>query len=267
MASSTTTFAHETAVAGELEVLLVRLGARLLGVPLSQVRYIAPLPSDYVAFGAGVSEHFVFEGTPLAFVSLWDTLNLPSQYAEFGELQTMLPLRRQDHLDWMAALENSLRTGVPFAKARNPRECAFGKWYYGHRSDDRRLALILGQFEQPHATIHALADSLLGLAEAGARDEALHKFEEARDSTLAMLMRLFDSALMLVTELQRRVAVIVAAGGETCALGADGVRDIVAVPADRVKHGRHDAARATSDLVILDDRSVVPMLNWRAFRG
>lgn len=252
---------------GEMEILLIRLGTRAFGIPLAHVRYVAPMPADFVAFGSNVAEHFVFEGEPLGYISLWDVLSLPSLYAEYGEMQAMLPQRRQDHLDWMAALEHSIRTDVPFAKARSPHECAFGKWFYGYHAQDRRLGLLLGQFEQPHAAIHALADRLLGIAETGRRDEALRAFEQARDTTLATLMKLFESASQLVEELQRRVAVIVADGDCSCALGADGVRDIVTVPAERIKQnggkGGSGASRAASALVLLDDDSVVPLLNWQ----
>ena len=252
-------------VSGDLEVLLIRVGARSFGVPLGEVRYVAPMPSDFASCGSDAEDHFVFEGSPLPYVSLWDLLGLKSEYAEYEEMQTMLPQRRQDHLDWMSALEDSIRTGTSFAKARNPHECAFGKWFYGYHAKDRRLALLLGQFENPHATIHTLADRLLGL-DSG---EALRAFDEAKHTTLATLMRLFDSAQSLVVELQRHVAVIITDGEHTCALGADGVRDIVTVPAERVKQNAAKAtgavSRATSALIILDDRNVVPMINWRAF--
>lgn len=255
--------------AEDLEVLLIRLGPRSFGVPLAHVRYVAPMPHDFTCCGTDAAEHFVFEGSPLAYVPLWDRLGQKSAYAEYVEMQAMLPQRRQDHLDWMTALENSIRTGTPFAKARNPHECAFGKWFYGYHAKDRRLSLLFGQFEQPHATIHALADRLLAMAEAGQGGESLRAFEEAKSTTLATLMRLFDSAQELVTELQRRIAVIVSDGAETCALGADGVQDIVTLPADQVKRnaGRASTAgsQATSALIILDDHAVVPLLNWRTF--
>ena len=256
------------AAAADLEVLLIRLGGRIFGVPLGDVRYVSAIPSDFASGGAGVADHFVFEGNPLPYVSLWDRLGQTSEYAEYQEMQAMLPQRRQDHLDWMAALEDALRNHTPFAKARSGYDCAFGKWYYGYRARDRRLSLLLGQFESPHATIHALADKLLGMSECGQGAEALHAFEEARHSTLATLMRLFDSAQGLVVELQRRIAVIVAAGADSCALGADGVRDIVTVPAERVKQNTAKggaAAQVTSALIILDDHNVVPLLNWQVF--
>lgn len=247
-----------------MEILLIKVGGRRFGVPLAHVRYVAPMPADFVSRGNDAEDYFVFEGEPLSYVSLWDLLGVPSDYAEYEEMQSMLPQRRQDHLDWMGALEDSLRSGTPFTKARNPRECAFGKWYYAHHSRDRRLSLLMGQFDAPHATIHNLADRLLGLAEGGQRDVAMSAFEEARNTTLATLMRLFDSAIALVEDLQRRIAVIVADGSDTCALGADGVLDIVDIPPERFKADAN-AARATAGLAILEDQSVVPMLNWQAF--
>jgi chemotaxis signal transduction protein len=251
----------------EFLALLFKLGARSFAVPLADVRYVAPMPKDFAASGADSADHFVFEGGPLAYVSLWDQLQLNSEYAEYAEMQAMLPLRRQDHLDWMTALAESIRSGAPFAKARDPRQCAFGQWYYSHSSHDRRLNLLLGQFEQPHAVIHALADRLLGMAEGGQSGEALAAFEEAKHTTLATLMRLFDSAQELVVELQRRIAVIVSDGDATCALGADGVRDIVDVPPGGLKPntGRGAGSQATTGLLILDDHTVIPMLNWRMF--
>lgn len=254
---------------GDLQVLLIKLGENSFAVPLAQVNYVTQMPSDFVSCGADVGHHFVFEGNPLSYVSLWDTLGQKSGYAEYEEMQTMLPLRRQDHLDWMTALEESIRTGGAFTKARSAHDCAFGKWFYGYRAKDRRLSLLLAQFEQPHNSIHGLADKLLGLSEAGHVADALRLFEEARTTTLAMLMGLFDSAQKLVVELQRRIAIIVSDGDNTCALGADGVRDIVTIPAECVKKNTGKAgemeSQAASALIILDGHDVVPLLNWPKF--
>jgi chemotaxis signal transduction protein len=254
---------------GDLQILQLKLGTHSFGVPLTHVSYVAQMPSGFASRGAEVGHHFVFEGSPLHYVSLWDRLGHKSGYAEYEEMQAMLPQRRQDHLDWMSALENSIRTGTPFAKARNAHECAFGKWFYNYRTKDRRLSMLLAQFEQPHATIHALADRLLGMSGAGHGEDALHAFEEAKNSTLAMLMKLFESAQELVVELQRRIAVIVSDGENTCALGADSVHNIVTVPPERVKENAGKAAgiesQATSALIILDNHEVVPLLNWRKF--
>lgn len=256
------------AVAGEnLELLLFKLGGKCFALPLEQVRHIAPIASGFLSHGDRVEQHFVFEGQPLTYVALWDRLGLISEFAEYEELHAMLPLRRQDHLDWMAALETSLREGLPFGKARNPRECAFGKWYYSHTFNDRRLMLLLGQFEAPHAHIHALADQLLSLAEGGGTAEALRIFDNEKHTTLAKLLDLFDAADSLVGDLQRRIAIIVNEGAAICALGADGVRDIVSVPHERLTLHGAGGMSAVCGLVILENQEVVPILDWHRFEG
>lgn len=252
---------------GTREFLSFQVGSRSFGIPLAQVQYVAAMPLGFVSAGKDVASHFVFEGKPLSYFSLWDILRLPSSYAEYEEMQAMLPLRRQDHLDWMAALETSLRAGTAFVKARDPHQCAFGKWFYGYQSKDRRLSLLLGQFEKPHATIHFLADQLLGMQEAGQARAALAVFEEARKSTLASLLALFDEAQELVVDLHRQIAVIVTDGRHTCALGADTIQDIVELPAERIRTDTPVGNEATAGFLVLDDQPVVPLINWTGLCG
>lgn len=255
--------------ADDLPVLLFRIGGHSFAIPLSHVRYVAPMAADFVASGSEAEKYFVFEGEPLDYLSLWDQLGLKSEYLEYQDMQSMLPQRLQDHIDWMGALESAIRNGTQFTKARDPHECAFGKWFYAYHAHDRRLALLLGQFEQPHATIHSLADKLLGLAEHGQTAEALRCFEEEKQTTLATLLRLFDAAGKLVTELQRRIAIVAASDGVACALGADYVLDIVTVPSSRLRATAKRAAEGrslpVSQLIVLEDQSVVPLLDWRSF--
>jgi hypothetical protein len=45
----------------------------------------------------------------------------------------------------------------------------------------------------------------------------------------------------------------------------DGVQDIVAIPAERIKPSVKAGVHATSAPIIQEDQSVVPLLNWRIF--
>lgn len=248
-----------------LDLVLINLGNRCFGLPLSEVRQICLMPPSFGGYGPETEKHFVFQDSPLPYVSLWNQLGLKSEYVEYEELQVLLPQRRQDHIDWMRALEEAIRNGTAFSKARNPRECAFGKWYYNYTAQDKGLSLMLRNFEKPHAQIHRLADTLLGLVETGHTGDALRIFHESKDTTLAELLNLFDLAQKLVSSLQRRIAVIMADGDDYCALGADGVREIVAVPTEQIKPGLSMGTPATSDMVILDNHTVAPLINWRTF--
>lgn len=251
----------------EMELLLIGIGGQNYALPMIEVEHITTLPAGFRHAGPDAEEYLGFEGLPLRFISAWNALGKISVYREFAEIHDMLPQRRQDHLDWMAALEDSIVHGVPFGKARSHRDCAFGKWYYGYTARDRRLKLLLGNFEQPHIHIHALADRLLGMAESGGREEALRLFHEAQETTLRNLLAIFDRAETLLGDLQRRVAIIVRADGERHALGADSIQDIVAVPAERITWAPPDAGQSTprAALVILDDGRIVTVLPWRRF--
>jgi len=246
----------------EQALLLVQIGQRQFALTLSEVRHIVPLPHDFPFAGAGAAEYYPFEGEPLRFVSGWDVMGAQTEYQEFAELQPMLPLRRQDHIDWMAALDMSIRTGAAFSKARDPHECAFGKWYYGYHAKDRRLSVLLSSFEQPHAHIHGLADQLLGLAEAGKRDEAIAGFETAKETTLANLLDLFDTTGQLLGALQRRIAIILESDDTRCALGVDMVLDIVAVANSKITlETRHGVV--CPRLAMLTDERIAPFFLWQ----
>jgi len=252
---------NQAVTGGEMELLLVRIGRRRVALDMSEVKHIVPLPYDFGYGGGNVEDYYAFEGVPLRFISGWDATGEKTIYEEYEALQPMLPQRRQDHLDWIASLDHSIRTGAEFTKARNPHECAFGQWFYGYRARDRRLSVLLACFEQPHAHVHSLADTLLAMAASGRREEALQKLEEARTLTLTGLLDLFDSAEALMGTLQRRIAIILEKDGTSCALGADMVLDIVRVPDARITYeGEGDARRAK--LFMLDDDKIVPLFRW-----
>lgn len=252
-------------LANDLDVLLIKLGGRCFGLPLSEVRHICGISPNFASYGVKVEDHFVFQDKPLPYISLWNVMGLTSEYAEYEETQAMLVQRRQDHIDWIHALEDAIRNNTTFSKARNPRECAFGKWYYSYSTRNQRLLSVMRYFERPHTEIHQLADRLLGLVEAGQHSDALHTILESKNTTLSELLRLFDSTQELLTDLQRRIVVIAVDGDDACALGADGVRGIVAVPIERIKQGQGAGVQVMSALIILDDQTIVPLINWRTF--
>ena len=247
------------------EALIVHVGQRDFALPLADVEHIVPLAPDFVHCGDQAERYVAFQGSPINFVSSWNLVEEDTCYREFAELATMLPQRRQDHIDWMSALEDSIRSGYQFSKARGPHECAFGKWYYNYRPSDRQLALLLRNFEQPHARIHGLADQLLALSEAGAKSEALTRFQEAADTTLKELLLLFDRTTNALQSLQRRIAIILRRDGVRTALGVDRVSDIVTIPAERVTSNisRANGVDESECLLTLDNGKICPVMEWQ----
>lgn len=257
----------------DLDVLLVGVGSRTFGVPLKNIRHVAAMPPDFAAQGARIESHFVFAGVALPYISLWNHFLLESCYEEYVQIEAMLPQRCQDHLDWMVALENSIRTGIPFSKARNQHECAFGKWFYSYKTENLQLSLFLSQFEQPHAMIHQLADQLLDMAASGKKECALARLQQSKNTTLKRLLELFDFTATLVHDLQRRIALITTTqDGETMALGADSVIDILKVPAHSIqKNTSRTQSGSTSGaipaLLVLENQTIAPLLDVGVLSG
>lgn len=252
-----------------MEVLLITLNTQVLGISLDQTHHITEMPQGFACMGNS-ERHFVFQDKPLKYVSLWDELKQPSAYADYEEILEIFPKRRQDHLDWLDSLETSIRTGTPFQKARNPHDCSFGKWYYKYHPSDQQLLSSLRQFEEPHTAIHALADHLLELTEQGGREEALATLEYVKSTTFSNLIYLFNSVPSFVRQLIRRVAIIVGQTEASCALGADGVCDIINVRPDQITwlsestETKRQKSQTISGLIILEDSSVAPLIDWCA---
>jgi chemotaxis protein histidine kinase CheA len=58
----------------------------------------------------------------------------------------LLKARKQDHINWLNELENSVKEKRDFKLATDPTKCAFGKWYYNFKTDDISLKEHLDKF-------------------------------------------------------------------------------------------------------------------------
>ena len=251
-------------MADELQLVIFQVGRKTLALPLQEVEHILSLGGEEGRQGISAEGGMIlFQGQAIPWRPLWEPLGEPSVFREFDELAQTLPRRRQDHLDWMAALEQSLRHDIPFTKAHSPRECAFGQWFYAFRTEDRRLALLLSQFEHPHALVHGLAEVLLGQVAAGRREEALAALDAARQGVLAELLALFDTVIALVPTLKRPLALILNDSGQRTALGVDRVLDIRSVTAAEVHPARGRLGSLVPQAFIGDSASggaLIPLL-------
>ncbi len=129
------------------------------------------------------------------------------------ELIDTLTAREQDHIDWLDALEKSISSGEKFAKARDPHQCAFGKWFDHFETRNEALTEILAQFEAPHRQIHSLADKLLDMRDKGETEAALKELEFQRMTTLRRLRSLFSHARAQLNEMMRPILLYVTRDG------------------------------------------------------
>lgn len=162
---------------------------------------------------------------PVAVYNFADMLNISSTRHIKSNLVELLNAREQDHVEWVDALEISLKDNTEFEKARDPHLCVFGKWYDKFKTRDEALSDIMEHFDKPHKAIHALADELLGLRDNGQLDSALEKLEMARLTNLNSLKKHFSHARSQIEESLHTVVINIT---------NNGIKPLVALQIDEI---------------------------------
>ncbi len=184
-------------------------------------------------------------GHVMGLVDLRSSLGQPSARAETDALQAALEERMQEHKAWLAELEGSVSEGRPFSLTTDPHGCAFGKWIDRFSSSNVLLTQVIERMNAPHRRIHGLAEEVLAIAEGGDRDRALEKIDEARNTDLSKLIRLFAEANETLRTIRREIAVIVQSAEGVVAVLVDSVEAIEALS----PHDEDAGAIAGSPLV------------------
>lgn len=156
-----------------------------------------------------------YQGVPVPLFDLAVLLGTEAKHFHLQALSKTLLARKQDHIDWMNALEESIKSGVVFTKARDHHKCAFGIWYDKFETEDDELRDLLKSFDQPHKRIHNLAEHLLSLSEDQKHSEALAILSHERETTFLLLLGLFDRVNSHLNSLARTVILYTTIDGKT----------------------------------------------------
>jgi len=162
---------------------------------------------------------------PVAVYNFAEMLNIAStRHIKVG-LVELLNASEQDHIDWLDALEQSLKDDVPFEKEHDAKLCGFSKWYTKFKARDEALTDIIANFATPHEDIHALADELLSLKSDGKVEEALALLANARENQLGQLKKYFSQARSQIEESLHTVVINIT---------NDGAKPLVALKIDEI---------------------------------
>jgi purine-binding chemotaxis protein CheW len=116
-------------------------------------------------------------------------MGMTSLVDETEDLIQLLDQREQDHKNWIAELESSVREQREFKLATDPHKCAFGKWYDNFKTENRILAGCLRKFDAPHQKIHAIAVNVKGMEE----KEDVEKFSESNIEDIPEVTSILDN--------------------------------------------------------------------------
>jgi chemotaxis signal transduction protein len=165
-------------------------------------------------------------GQVIPVVDLRLKMGMTSLADESKDLVQLLNQREQDHKNWIAELESSVRERREFKLATDPHKCAFGKWYDNFKTDNRILASCLAKFDAPHQKIHGIAVKVKKQEEKEDFDSAYEIINQTKDGELAEMIRLFSEARSLLSESNREIALVLEWKDRTMAVGVDSVETV-----------------------------------------
>ncbi|WP_250654950.1 CZB domain-containing protein [Alkalimarinus coralli] len=213
----------------QISVITFSTREATFAIPLEQVKYIEKDVKRNIKVGKldrFNHEVITYQNNAVPLFDFSILTGSRSQFEENQELIAMLNEREKEHKDWMDALENAIKNDASFNKAIDHNECAFGVWYNQFTTNDSDLKEVLDKFYEPHKRIHKLAESLLTSAKED-KTHALGRLEKERHTTLAELLRLFETARERIRNSDRPIIVFVEQNNSAIgALRLDNIQDI-----------------------------------------
>jgi purine-binding chemotaxis protein CheW len=173
-------------------------------------------------------------GKVIPVLDLRQRLGKQSLMAEVEDLVSLLHQREQDHKNWLAELEASVRDHREFKLTTDPHQCAFGQWYDNYTTDNRVLAFSLKKFNTPHRKIHEIAVKVKQLENDGDFDSAINIIQQTRENELAEMVRLFAEARVLLQESSREIALVMEWKDKIVAGAVDSIEMVEKLKVDEV---------------------------------
>ena len=140
--------------------ILFKIAGSLYCINSKYISTIVQLPdySKIPAAPANVTGMFKHRNEVVQMLDLRITFGLKSISDECREFEEMIDARKQDHINWVKELEHFIEEGGSFRLAKDPHQCALGKWYDSFKTDNLTITTHLRKIEEPHAKLHMAAD-------------------------------------------------------------------------------------------------------------
>lgn len=237
--------------AGRLPYVIAGVKDLQLAVSAEYVQEIVRTPRWHVV--PNVPRHIRgvinLRGKVLPLLDLRLRMDLPSALEDVEQMIAMLTAREQDHIIWLKELLGAVTEGHPFTLARDPTECAFGKWYYGYKPEDIGFASVMYRFEMPHRRVHTIADTVLKHAERGEHAKARELIRRTEQGDLHTVVNLFAEARTAFRESHKEVAIVLSDGRKHLAVTVDSVASVEAIAEDTIEDAAEVMGGVKSDLI------------------
>lgn len=175
----------------------------------------------------GIRGIFVFHEDIAPVLDLRSALCEDSLESEAQGFAKMLEARKQDHLNWMDKLKESVNNNTKFTLATDPHKCAFGKWYDSYKPTNGAVRVHLSKIEEPHRALHETAIRVEECAAQGSDCCNVHEIlEQAEQKYVKKVLEILEEAKDVLKDSFREMALVLSLEGKLCALSVDEVLSI-----------------------------------------
>lgn len=227
--------------------ILFKIAGSLYCINSKYISTIVQLPnySTIPAAPANVTGMFKYRNEVIQMLDLRITFGLKSISDECKDFEEMIDARKQDHINWVKELERFIEEGGNFRLAKDPHQCALGRWYDNFKTDNLTIANHLRKIEEPHAKLHMAADEADRCkkdCENCSREECLLKIlKQVKEESMPTILSLLDQTKELFRSTIYKEMVLI----------LDGIQWGIVV----------DEIVAVEDLDNISDRDEDPMVN------
>lgn len=178
----------------------------------------------------------------------------------------MLEKRKQDHLNWVDALENAVNEETEFSLTTDPHKCKFGKWYDSFEPQNTELKHVYHLIDDPHRLLHASAEHALSTT---TKEDALEIVKTAKEEHVTRLLGLIDQMQTAYNVATRQMVVILQRDKTQIGIIVDEVMEVTDVEevcslddVSNVRHSRFvrgvgNAEQYTRDILMIDVDQIV----------
>lgn len=215
--------------------ILFRLNGGLYCADSRYISTIMELPKHTTLPDAPpyISGIFPLRGSSVTMFDLRSALKLQSMTEEFNNFTAMLDDRKQDHVDWVTALEHSIETSEHFPLATDPHKCNLGKWYDNFKTNSSELSAHLARMEEPHRKLHEAAIRAEQCNKANSTDDVSNckksVIDEARNKYMPKVLDVLESAKEIFRAREFHEMVLVLSGDTSLGVVVDEVLSVETV--------------------------------------
>jgi chemotaxis signal transduction protein len=181
---------------------------------LNQLPDATPLPKSPPEVRGVIN----FRGRLIELLDTRILLNIKTILEEINEFNIMLNQRYQDHCNWLANLENTVKNDTEFTLTTDPHKCAFGKWYdsYNSKNTNIMFSSTFAKFDKPHKAIHNIGITAQQLINRGEKQAAIDLIESTKNTELKQMMGLFDDLKEAYHNSRKEIVVVIGESESKC---------------------------------------------------